>query len=344
MGRKRESRSDQRLPPYVYRRHRQNLVELRRYLGRGKFGPSVSLRDSEGNTLPATASLQEIVRAYHRAVQVDNAPRTLSWLFEHYLQSPKFARLAATTQGHYRRYAVSIAGRTLKTGALFGDVPVDKITRPIIARYRDSRAAAPIAANREMQFLSAVYSWALEQGHAADNPAQGVEKNPQKARDRYITDAEYALVLRLAPTWIAAMMELAYLCCARRGEVLALTRDSLLDDGLFLKRTKGSDSEITRWSPRLRDAVALAKSHNKNTLSRFLLHDKRGMQIRGPAFNSAWKRLMVRAVAAGLPEPFPFHDLKARGYTDRKDHDAGHRSARMHEVYMRLPETRDATR
>lgn len=344
MGRKRTTKADGRLPPYVYRRPRQDLVELRRYLGGGEWGPSQSLRDDNGDTLPANASLQAITRAYHRAVQVDNAPRTLRWLIDQYLASPRYKRLAKSTAAHYRGYAGGICERKLQGGALFGDVPVDKITRPVIARYRDSRAEAPIAANRELQFLSAVFSWALEQGYATINPAQGVEKNPQKPRDRYVQDWEYRLVLELAPTWLAAAMELAYLCCARRGEVLALSRDSLLEDGIYLKRTKGSDSEITRWSPRLRDAVALAKSHNRDTLSRYLLHDKKGGPIRVRAFTSAWQRLMRKAVAAGLPEAFPFHDLKARGYTDRKDHNAGHRSARMHEVYMRLPEVRDATR
>lgn len=348
MGRRRNSRADGRLPPYVYRRHRQNLVELRRYLGDGKFGPSCSLRDDDGNTLPANASQQAIMRAYGRAVHVDNAPHTLAWMLKQYMSSPRFARLAKATQGHYRGYAARICAFPLNTGALFGDVPIGKITRPVIARYRDARSsgakAAPIAVNREMQFLSAVWSWAMEQGYATDNPAQGVEKNPQKSRDRYVTDAEYALVLGLAPAWLAAAMELAYLCRARIGEVLALTRDSVLDEGVHLKRTKGSDSEITRWSPRLRDAVALAKSHNRDTISRFLLHDAKGGKIRSSAYKSAWQRLMVRARKAGLSKAFPFHDLKARGYTDHGEHAAGHRSARMHEVYMRLPEMRDATR
>lgn len=82
MGRRRSSRADGRLPPYVYRRPRQNLVELRRYLGDGKYGPSCSLRDDDGNTLPANASQQAIMRAYGRAVQVDNAPHTLAWLLK----------------------------------------------------------------------------------------------------------------------------------------------------------------------------------------------------------------------------------------------------------------------
>lgn len=344
MGRRRSTRADGRLPPYVYRRKRQNLVELRRYFGAGKWGPSTSLRDEDGNTLPSDASLQAITRAYHRAVQVDNAPRTLRWLLAQYMASPRFLRLAKTTAGHYRGYAAAITGRTLRTGATFGDVPLDKITRPIIARYRDSRADAPIAANRELQFLSAVFSWALEQGYAKDNPVQGVEKNPQKARDRYVEDWELDLVEGLTPDWLRAAIELAYLCRARRGEVLALTRDNLLEQGVHLKRTKGSESEITRWSPRLRAAVDLAKSHNRDTLSRLLIHDKRGGKIRTTAFNSAWQRVMAKAQKAGLREPFTFHDLKAKGITDHTEHAGGHRSARMAEVYIRRPDEVDSTR
>lgn len=51
MGRKRETRRDERLPPYVYRKPKLNAVEYRPYLGKGKFGASTYLKDEDGKQI-----------------------------------------------------------------------------------------------------------------------------------------------------------------------------------------------------------------------------------------------------------------------------------------------------
>ena len=82
MGRKRSTRKDDRLPPYVYRKPRLNAVEYRPYLGKGRFGASVYLKDKNGKQLKAVATLDEIVKAYHRTIKDENDHgRSLSWLF-----------------------------------------------------------------------------------------------------------------------------------------------------------------------------------------------------------------------------------------------------------------------
>ena len=52
----------------------------------------------------------------------------------------------------------------------------------------------------------------------------------------------------------------------------------------------------------------------------------------------------IRGNRACIDGGFTFHDIKAKGYTDRKDHNAGHRSAKMHAVYMRKPQIVSATK
>lgn len=342
MGRPRATKKDGQLPPYVYRKQKLNLIEYRPYLGNGKSGKSVYLRDADGNLLPFTASISEIIRAYARVIDATPVERTLSWLLDAYFKSPRATRLAPKTLKDYRHYAGKIIGSPLSNGRTFGEVPLSKITRPVIARYRDSLADTPILANRHLQFLSAVFSWGLEQGYVVDNQAQGVEKNPSPPRKRYVQDHEYETAYRLAPEWLKAAMEIAYLCRARRGEVLGMPVSAVLPEGLLLDRLKGSKSEVIRWSPRLRAAVDMAKAHNRTTISPWLLHTPQGQQIATSAFNSAWRRLMGKLEAEGV-KPFPFHDLKARGYSDT-DQGAGHKSARMHEVYQRKPEEKEATK
>jgi len=63
-----------------------------------------------------------------------------------------------------------------------------------------------------------------------------------------------------------------------------------------------------------------------------MVHDKAGRPLTKNAFDSAWPRLMVQSRAAGV-EHFTFHDLKAKGVSDHKDH-AGV-SDRMKGVYVR---------
>lgn len=344
MGRNRTTKRDERLPPYVYRKVRSDLVEYQPYLGKGKFGKPIYLRDENDKTLHFNASVNEITKAYHRVINMTPAERTLGWLLDEYMKSPACAKLASSTRKHYIGYVDRIKQYPLKGGStFFGQAALTALSRPILARYRDSLSASPITANRHLQFLSAVFSWGLELGYMQENAAQGVKKNAQPPRDNYVLDRDYGLALSFAPDWLHAAMEIAYLCRARRGEVLGMPVTAVIDEGLLIKRSKGSKSEIIRWSTRLRAAVDRAKAHNRTTISPLLIHTEFGRQVSAPAFNSAWARLMGKVVKAG-GQKFPFHDLKARGYSEAPEQGAGHRSAKMHDVYMRLPEKRDATK
>jgi len=351
MGRNRGARRDNSLPDYVYRVKSKNRVLWREYLGQGRFGRTVTLVDDRDRPLPHDAPQRDIFAAYKRQIAQDRG-RTLEWLFEKYLQSLAFQGLTKRTQDHYRWYIKTISGRQLKNGRRFGDVALTALEPPVFARYRDARSAtnehqkgAPVAANRELQFLSAVCSWAVEQGHLQSNPAAGVRRNREESRTRYIYDWELELVEYHAQDYVAVMMELAYLLRARWQEVASLDRRRhILEEGVWVERTKRSESEITRWSPRLRDAVNAAQSINPSVFSRWLLHGQDGEQIKYQALKSAYRRAMDRALEKGLKERFTFHDIKAKGITDHKTNAGGHRSQRMRDVYVRLPSEEDATR
>lgn len=51
-----------------------------------------------------------------------------------------------------------------------------------------------------------------------------------------------------------------------------------------------------------------------------------------------------RESKAAVKEWFSYHDIKAKGITDHKNHHGGHRSARMRDVYVRRAEEVDSTR
>lgn len=342
------------LPPGVYRD--KSRVYYKEYLGmaNGKRVFSKSIRIG-----PPDMPLELIWKEYEcltRETECD-----LNWLVDKYFASAQFKQLARATQGHYRAYAKAMLERPIKGGSTFGDVFVTAVTPRTIRRYLDMYEAK-IQANRHIQFLKSVFSWGRERYEIInENPCHGVRLNKQVPRDRYVTDEEYSIVYRVAKTmrvpYFAPAMELAYLSRARRSEVFSYTWDDVLDDGLFLERGKGSENELTLWTLRLREAVAMCHDIHPNTMKphgkHYLIHDKAGLMYRKDALDSSWRRVIAKAMDKGayvdgewrkLKERFTFHDLKAKGISDHATKHGGHRSERMRRVYDRLPEKIEATK
>lgn len=340
MGRKRHRRRDDKLPPYVNRVPSRDRVVWREYLGEGRFGRYITLKDNKNKPLLALASVQVIWEAYKR-LDTEGDSDTLRGLFNAYFQSPHFQQLAVATRRGYRIHADTICAKPLKNNLVFGDVAPERIKPPTLAKYRDKGVETPVATNRQLQFMSAVFSWAVEQGRMSKNPAKSVRKLRTKPRDRYIDDDEFAKVKEAAGnTALPLIMELQYLLRTRVSEVLTLKRSDVLENGVLVRRTKGSESEITTWTPRLQAALKAAERFNGDVISPYLIHDRKGLKITYGAARSAF----VRALEKAGVERFTLHDIKAKGITDHKHHAGGHRSARMREVYVRMPDEVESTR
>lgn len=334
-----------KLPKHVYKD--RSRYYYRPYLGREngvtKYGKPIRLG-------PLDMSMSDLWKAYEQVT--GQTTDTLKWLVNKYLKSAQFLELAPRTQSDYGDYADKLLNRRLANGKPWGDAPLSTVTPKVIRRYLDNHSAK-ISANRHIQFLKSVFNWGIERFDSVTaNPCLGVKLNKQTARTRYIEDWEYELVLTVARSmrtpYFAPAMELAYLCRARRDEVFSLTTADEGEDGLFLKRTKGSNSEITAWTPRLKMAVSEAKKLNADAPTpikgALLIHDRKGLKHTKNALDSAWQRIIKKAINTGividgeaqkLKESFTFHDIKAKGYSDQKNPSAGHRSDRMHAVYMR---------
>lgn len=284
---------------------------------------------------PRKASLGEVWEAFEA---LTSGPKnTLRWLTGRYLESEQHRAKADKTRHEYERNAEAVLSAPV-SGGFFGDVPLKKITPGVIRKYLDKRSekAGPVLANREVGFMSAVFSWGYERDLCGINPCKGVRRNTEKARTRYVTDAEYKAVYDQAPDHVKAAMEMAYLCRLRKVEVLSLTRRAIKDTGLEVHRTKGSKSSLVYWSPRLRAAVDLALATNTKpvTQSAHIIRGKDGGRVRPSSFDTAWQRLMAKV---GV-ERFTFHDLKAKGVSDTagdKQAASGHKTRAMVERYDR---------
>ena len=231
----------------------------------------------------------------------------MSWLISKYFKSDQYEKLA--NKETYKLYAKNIENTNLKGGKLFGQVRIDLIKPPVIRRYLDDRDKK-INANREIQFLSSVFSWGYERGHCRTNPCKGVRLNKETARTRLVEyDLVYKIALEMKSIFTPAM-EIAYLCRARRGEIFNLTRSDEKEEGLYIARTKGSIPEITLWNDRLRLAVKLAKRHNKKVISPYLTHRKDGRAYTKNALDSAWQRVIKKLWIMDWKKSFIFMILR----------------------------------
>ena len=349
MGRKRQKKKSS-WPKYVY--ESKGHVVWREYLGKidGKYSFA---KDVVLCKMPATD--KEIWTCYLRVTE--QATDTLSWLLNAYHASTQFKDLADTSQEGYNGYKTVIERRKVKGYGTFGNTPYAAIKKTTIRLYLDTYCdrhgtRAPISANRHVQYLKAVYNWAMQRYESIrHNPCEKVTLNPEKARTRYVNDQEYTTAINIAMSsgtpYLAAFMEFAVLCRARRSEIASLTHAHIGREGLQLDRLKGSEGEITTWTKRLEGAVSYAKALHAQAVTpitgAFLIHDKHGRAFKKNTLDTAWRRLMDKVEAKGIPR-FTLHDLKAKGYTDMKGEQfAGHMSPLMHKVYNRKLRKVEAT-
>jgi integrase len=316
---------------------RKGRYLYRPYLGNGKYGPEILLA-------PESAKPQEVIRAYDQLQRASRPQLTIAWLLDWYLET--VTHLAPRTIKNYQDYRDKICGFHS-----FGTAKLTQVDAFLIREYLDNYHA-PIYANRHIQLLKAAWNYALERVRdLPPNPCMGVQLNKQEPRTRYITDEEYiaahAIASEQRTPYLAIAMELAYLLRGRIGEVLALRKEHLLEDGVLLQRAKGSKDEITQWSDRLQRAIDAAEKLHPATISPWVLHNADGSPISYNAYKESWQRCrhkMIESGAMPADDQFTFHDLKARGITDHPTKHGGHRSKKMQAVYDRLPDLIPSTR
>lgn len=328
MGRKRKS--NQQLPEYVYLR--REMFVYRAHLGGGKFGKYIKL-------CPADAPLSEVWRRYEEITAIGKPKKTVAWMTQQYLASSQHAEKSIHTKKQYARCAGQIINTQTKSGELLGNIEADRITPGVIRKYMDARAA-PVAANREKAFLSVCYQWCIERDLLSTNPCKEVRRNTEKPDARYITDAEYVAVYQIAPDYIKCAMEFAFLCRMRLCEVMELRESDVKENGLHIRRRKGSRDNITTFTDRLNAAIALSRSlpyPNVRPINPTLIRGVNGGKLTDEGFSTAWQRLMVKAQGIDIAR-FKFHQLKAKGVSDTegdKKAASGHKTDAMVQVYDR---------
>lgn len=289
MGRRRKR--DRHLPARVYFRH-----------GRYYFV------DCWGKWNPVGNSLGEMYRKYAEFVE-DGDLTTMSAVLDRYLRDV-VPQKAPQTQVNNR-------AQIARLRAVFGDMAPGEVRASHVCQYRDKRGAmTPTAANRELEVLAHVFRYAVEWGATDVNPCREVRKLRLAKRERYVEDWEFEAVYAVALPMMQVAMDLALLTGLRRGDLLALTRDNVTDDGLLVRTSKTGVPLLVEWTDELEEVVARARGIQPQ-VRRTLIANRQGRPYTPTGFGSNWRRLMDKALReTDLEEPYRFNDLRAKSASD----------------------------
>ncbi|MGL9724665.1 tyrosine-type recombinase/integrase [Sodalis sp. (in: enterobacteria)] len=325
MGRRRINPEDNKLPKrvrsngysYVFKPHSSTKT-----IGLGKVKET---------------TIAQVWANYERLMAELSTTLTFSQLWNYFLDSAYFSELKPRTQKDYLQHQKKLL-------AVFGKVGVNNIKPEHVRTFMDKRGLqSKTQANHEMASMSRVYRWGYERGYAKSNPCAGVMKFKAVKRDRYITDDEYLAIYQSADDVVKTAMEIAYLCAARLSDVLGMKWQQVTEQGIFIQQGKTGIKQIKVWTPRLREAIELAKSASVPTQADtpvIMGQHKGHYSKRG--FSNRWMEARSKASAQlGYELDCTFHDLKAKGISDYKGSTkdkqlfSGHKSESQVLVYDR---------
>jgi integrase len=187
--------------------------------------------------------------------------------------------------------------------------------RPLIRRWRDNWKATPRAADMAKQVLSALLSFAVEEGKLGSNPCFGIPNLYKSDRSEIIwTDDDVArLIISGASREVVWALELATLTGLRQGDLLKLSWSHVGELAIEMRTGKSGQqrSALIPIHAELRDLLAEIPKRSTRVLT-----NADGQPWR-TGFSSSWNKAMQRMGEDVLH----FHD--ARGSFATKAYVAG---------------------
>jgi integrase len=237
----------------------------------------------------------ELIEAYLPYAEARQKPRSFK-------ETERHLRAHAATLHHNRAEAV----RRREIAALL---------------ERIAEKSGPVAANRVRATLSALWTWGLRIGivESDSNPVAFTVRNPEKARERVLTDVE------LKAVWSATgddpdysrIVRLCLLTGCRRGEIAGLRWDEVQADRIIIspERMKGSVAHEIALLPMISATLPQRPENPEGSV-----FGKRGTGFSG--FRKRKKKLDAKIAQCGQRmTPWGLHDLR-RTFSTRL-HDEG---------------------
>lgn len=276
--------------------------------------------------------------------EASGVPRTVRELIDHYQRSDRYADLRTRTQRDYNNHLAWIADKLTdpRSGKSW---PVTHVQATHCYTLRTTRGkSSKTQANRMLSTLKVLFEFAREVGCRPDNPAKGVRRYSEKPRQRYVTDAEFDAVFRIASPMMQVAMTLAAITGVDQGVLLRLRFDQFDDDGLEFVRAKTGKAKRFVWSPALRWCHDRARELPPRVRGIVICRED-GEPYTSDGFRSIWHRLMCKAVEEKGIARFMFRDLRRKAGTDSDDwRILGNSRAIYERVYNVKPQVSEPTR
>lgn len=290
-----------------------------------------------------------MLTALARILQANAPTNTLEHVWAKY-EVEELPKLAKKTQKNRR----NDMKRPL---AAFGKMSADAIEAHHAWTYwRKGKRAETEQAKHEIRAMSALLTYARQIGaRKTDNPwfELGLKVRNKKPRP-YVTDDMYFAVRDIAPPMIGYMMDAAW-CAGLDGATLRmLERRHVTETGLLFERPKTRHlDEERRQQIDGADLVEIIRSALRLApqVRRFIFCRRGGQAYTANGFQTAWQRLIRKAIKLGRLKPedrYGLHDLRGKaGSEAASDEQAkdllGHSDVKVtREHYRRLPQRGEA--
>jgi integrase len=211
-------------------------------------------------------------------------------------------------QGKLRQTTLSEIERhlTVNLRALH-DIRIDKLHRRAIAAELSRFAAerGPVQANRTRASVIKFLNWCVGEGYIESSPAQLINKNPERPRDRLLTMDELARIWRSLPAGdFGDILKLLTLLGQRRDEIALLEWSEVdLDRGVIslpASKMKNRRPHVVHLGP---EAVAILRARERGERAQVFGTGQGGF--------SGWSQSKARLDAKlGGMEPWVIHDLR----------------------------------
>jgi integrase len=255
--------------------------------------------------------------------------KTFSVIARRYLREV-LPTLKMHTQRDYTQYCALLE-------AVFGHVAIDSIRPMDIAEYLRVRGeTSKVRANRERALFSTIFNHARAWGYTdITNPCSGIKGFKEKARDRYVSDEEYAAVWACAHPTVQDAMDLALCTGQRPADVLKIAVTDISDGKLSIAQNKTGKKLRIAIEGDLADTISRILGKPRNPKNPALLQDPDGQHLTYFALRSRFDK--AREVAG---VSFQFRDLRAKAATDTDDlahaqRLLGHKNRSTTEIYTR---------
>jgi integrase len=339
----------------VTRAGQRTFYVYRRYLGKptrfplGQFPGELSVEDARRKAVVWNGMIADGIDP-RQAKRTARAEMTFGELWADYLDKHVKARRRPRTQAEYERqfnvYLASWKGRRLS-----------QIDRAAVGALhaRLGQTNGKYQANRVLALVHSLFTWATNHfGYRDGNPAAGIEKFPERSRERFLLpdemerffaaldaeagdDEKYADLFRLALFTGARMSNLK----AMRFEHVNLDRAEWTIPG---EQTKNGEPVTIPLVP---DAVEIVRRRRLATRGNHLFPGRHGGHVQDA--NKPWQRIIERAK---LPD-LRMHDLRRSLGSWQAASGAslpiigrtlGHRSTAATQIYARLQQAGDPVR